>query len=125
MQRRVIMPYKAKHPCGYPGCPEIVHGRYCDKHERLMNQQYERYERSPETAARYGTAWKVIRRRYISAHPLCEECLKLGAAVPAEHVHHIVPLADGGTNEESNLMSLCKACHSRIHLGLRRGVGGS
>lgn len=118
------MPYKAKRPCAYQGCPRLTNGRYCDEHERLMNKQYEQTKRDPATAKRYGTAWRAIRKRYITSHPLCEECLRCGLAVTAEHVHHIIPLTDGGTNAESNLMALCKACHSRIHLGLRRRVGG-
>ncbi len=85
-----------------------------------LNKQYEQNCRDPETAKRYGTAWKIIRKRYIAAHPLCEECLRCGFAVPAEHVHHIIPLADGGTNDESNLMSLCKSCHSRIHMKMKK-----
>ena len=32
-----------------------------------------------------------------------------------EEVHHILPLSRGGTNDEDNLMSLCKSCHSKIH----------
>ncbi|MCM1166430.1 MAG: HNH endonuclease [Lachnospiraceae bacterium] len=115
------MPYRAKRPCAYPGCPRLADKTYCTEHGRLVNAQYERYGRSPETAARYGKAWRIIRRRYIAAHPLCEECLRRGLAIPAEHVHHIVPLADGGINDESNLMSLCKSCHSRIHMKMRRG----
>jgi DNA invertase Pin-like site-specific DNA recombinase len=31
------------------------------------------------------------------------------------HVHHIVPLASGGTNRITNLASLCDACHGKIH----------
>ena len=31
------------------------------------------------------------------------------------HVHHIIPLSHGGTNDESNLMLVCKECHHRIH----------
>ncbi len=34
---------------------------------------------------------------------------------PVEEVHHKVPLSEGGTHEESNLVSLCKECHARIH----------
>jgi 5-methylcytosine-specific restriction protein A len=30
-------------------------------------------------------------------------------------VHHIVPLSEGGSNEEKNLMSLCRSCHEKIH----------
>jgi 5-methylcytosine-specific restriction protein A len=29
-------------------------------------------------------------------------------------VHHILPLARGGTHDRSNLMSLCTSCHSAI-----------
>ncbi|MBX3001917.1 MAG: HNH endonuclease [Caldilineaceae bacterium] len=32
---------------------------------------------------------------------------------PATEVHHIIALRDGGRNEEGNLRSLCKTCHSK------------
>jgi DNA polymerase-1 len=35
---------------------------------------------------------------------------------PAQEVHHIKPLADGGTHDERNLMALCTPCHSGITL---------
>jgi 5-methylcytosine-specific restriction protein A len=35
----------------------------------------------------------------------------------AEEVHHVLPLANGGTNDEGNLMALCKSCHSSITIG--------
>lgn len=31
------------------------------------------------------------------------------------HVHHIVPLADGGTNNRLNLSLLCLECHGKVH----------
>lgn len=30
-------------------------------------------------------------------------------------VHHIVPRAEGGTNDPANLVTLCMACHSDTH----------
>ena len=48
------------------------------------------------------------------AHYLCEDCLARGIYKPAKEVHHILPLEKGGTHNESNLMALCKSCHSRI-----------
>ena len=81
----------------------------------MMNSRYEKYGRSPEAKRRYGRAWKRIRDRYASRHPLCEQCLEKGVAVPVEEVHHRVPLSEGGTHDEGNLISLCKSCHSRIH----------
>ena len=109
------MPYKPKKPCAYPGCPELTDGRYCAKHQKLINKQYEKYNRNPVTRKRYQGEWRRIRDHYIHDHPLCEKCLEEGRFTRAEHVHHILPLSQGGTNEEDNLMSVCKSCHSRIH----------
>ena len=43
--------------------------------------------------------------------------MKNGRYVAVEEVHHIIPLAEGGTHDESNLMSLCRSCHEKIHKG--------
>jgi len=83
-----------------------------------MDKRYNRYERNPDSNRRYGRAWKHIRNRYIKAHPLCEECKKQNKLTPTEEVHHIVPLSHGGSNDESNLMSLCQSCHTKLHLQL-------
>ena len=109
------MPFKPKRPCSYPGCPELTNGRYCEKHKRLINRQYEKYERDPQTKYRYNGRWKKIRDRYIRAHPLCEECMKYGRYTKATQVHHVLPLSEGGTSDEKNLMSVCNECHARIH----------
>lgn len=77
-------------------------------------KRYERYQRDPAVKKRYGRAWKRIRDRYIAAHPLCEQCEKDGRLTPAEEVHHIKPLSQGGTNDYANLMALCTSCHSWI-----------
>ena len=108
------MPRKPKRPCSYPGCPELTDDRYCEQHQSLVNKQYNKYQRDPESNKRYGRSWKRIRDRYIKTHPLCEECQRQGRLNPAEEVHHIIPLANGGSNNKENLMSLCKSCHSRI-----------
>ena len=87
---------------------------YCPAHKRLVAARYNRYERTPEMKHRYNGAWPAIRRSYIKAHPLCEVCRREGRYTEAREVHHIIPLADGGTHGDSNLMALCKPCHSRI-----------
>ena len=33
----------------------------------------------------------------------------------SEHLHHIVPLIKGGTNNRSNIIQLCAKCHGEIH----------
>jgi 5-methylcytosine-specific restriction enzyme A len=108
------MPTKPKRPCRFPGCAELTHDRYCVKHNKQIEASYDKYQRDPESVKRYGQAWRKIRKRFLNEHPLCEICQREGKLTPAEQVHHRKPLADGGTNDTSNLMSLCAACHSTI-----------
>ena len=108
------MPYKPRRPCSYPGCPALVDGRYCPAHQKEIDQRYNQYQRDPATATRYGVEWRRIRERFLVAHPLCELCRQDGRLTPAEHVHHILPLDRGGTNDEANLQALCRPCHSRV-----------
>ena len=61
------MPRKPKRPCSYPGCPKLTDGRFCEEHQKLENQRYEKYDRDPAAKRRYGRAWKRIRDRYMNA----------------------------------------------------------
>lgn len=79
------------------------------------NRNYEKYDRDPAVRRRYGRAWKRIRDSYVKTHPFCEQCYAKGIIVPAEEVHHKLPLSEGGTHARDNLISLCKSCHARIH----------
>ena len=81
-----------------------------------MNQQYDRTVRSPDHHKRYGSEWQRIRAAYVRRHPFCERCFAEHKLTLVEEVHHILPLSEGGTNEEANLMSLCQSCHTKIHL---------
>ncbi|MGJ7533938.1 MULTISPECIES: HNH endonuclease [unclassified Variovorax] len=59
-----------------------------------------------------GRAWMATRERVALAHGY--RCAKCGATwVPSrDHIDHIVELADGGTNDDSNLQPLCDVpCH--------------
>ena len=109
------MPYKPKKPCSYPGCPRLCSGRFCEEHQKEYDRQYERYGRDRETKKRYGSSWQKISKRYREQHPLCEKCLEEGRFRRAELVHHIVPIREGGGNDDENLMALCNSCHSEIH----------
>lgn len=67
--------------------------------------------------------WRKLRKLKFSNDPLCEMCLKAGRITPAEDIHHIRSFMDASTIEErcrlaydyTNLMSLCKKCHQRVH----------
>ena len=109
------MPRRPKQPCAYPGCPRLSDGRYCEEHRKLVARNYETYTRDPEIKRKYGSRWKRIRNRYVKLHPFCERCLEQGRLMPVAEVHHILPVARGGTHDERNLMSLCQSCHNKIH----------
>lgn len=69
--------------------------------------------------------WKNLRNKYITDHPLCEECLIKGRSVEAKHVHHIYQffkckpeLRWYALLDESNLQALCIKCHNEKHVEL-------
>lgn len=109
------MPHSPRKPCRYPGCPKLTSGSYCEDHAALVRRQYDKYERTPDVHKKYGRAWKRIRDRYAAEHPLCERCLEKGRLTAMDEVHHLIPVSRGGTHDETNLMSLCRSCHNKIH----------
>lgn len=116
------MPRKPKRPCRYPGCPNLTDHKsgWCDVHEKKMQQHYEHFARGYDHRTRYGGSWPKVRALYLHAHPLCERCAAAGRYVKAALVHHILPLADGGTHDETNLQALCVSCHEEIHQRVKR-----
>lgn len=110
------MPRKPKRPCSTPGCPNLTDGQYCDDHRVEERRRYDKYQRSKDVNKKYGRSWKRIRDRYAREHPLCQMCKADGRLTPTDEVHHILPVSQGGTHDRSNLMSLCKSCHNKIHL---------
>ena len=60
----------------------------------------------------YGSAWIKTRARILQRDGyLCQPCLTAGRPTPATEVDHITPKAKGGTDEDSNLQSICDDCH--------------
>ena len=67
----------------------------------------------PSAAARgYGHGWRQARLAWLREHPLCVDCLAVGRTEPATDVDHVVALAKGGADDESNYRSLCHRHHS-------------
>ncbi len=112
------MPRMPRRGCAYGGCSALAieGGQYCEEHKKIMDRQYNQYERSADTSRKYGRAWKRIRDAYVREHPFCERCYEEGRLTAVEEVHHILPISQGGTHDRKNLMSLCQSCHNKIHL---------
>ena len=65
----------------------------------------------PSAAAQgYGRRWRRLRLWVLARQPICA---MPGCGKPAEHVDHVVPKAQGGSDDIENLQALCPACHSR------------
>lgn len=60
----------------------------------------------------YGTAWDKIRKHILYRdHGLCVPCQAQGKLTQATEVDHIVDKASKGTDDPSNLQSICNECH--------------
>lgn len=85
---------------------------------QARKQQAKHYELSPERKADHAfynsAAWLKFRAWFLSEHPLCTDCMKLGRSVPAQNVHHIKERKDFPelTFDANNLEGLCVAHHS-------------
>lgn len=61
----------------------------------------------------------------MSEHPLCVHCQRSGRVSVAAEVDHIVPLHQGGADDETNLQSLCAPCHQAKTAREAAGRGGA
>lgn len=53
----------------------------------------------------------LIRRQVLADEPQCYLCH--GGGTPADYIDHVVALAEGGTDDRSNLRRICRDCHAR------------
>jgi len=105
------MPLRPLQECTSPGCRVLVRGSRCDKHPRTPWQ-------SRQGSGRGGSKWRNRRERIFTRDKyLCQRHLRLGQLVGVD-LHgsnhgvcdHIVPLSQGGTDDDSNLETICQTC---------------
>jgi 5-methylcytosine-specific restriction protein A len=69
------MPKKPKKPCNHPGCPELTEGRYCEKHQKEIDKEYNKSNR-PYKKLYNSSHWQRLRKHVLAKQPLCVICLK-------------------------------------------------
>lgn len=106
------MPSKPPTPCSKPGCHRTSRRLLCTEHARAYEAG-----RRVEGGRYTDRAWRKLRKAYLEANPWCVEQSCVGRATD---VDHLLPRAQGGSDEWENLQPLCHSCHSRktsIHDG--------
>lgn len=110
------MPVRAPTVCRRPGCPGLVRNGVCDRcgpARRVREREFD--ERRGSSSSRgYDYAWQKLRERFLITHFYCVHCAARGVMTAATDVHHVVARRDGGSDDDSNLLALCHACHSRV-----------
>lgn len=94
--------------CNEPGCPQIAgdDGR-CAAHQ-AAHERIARDQRPTPAEQGYDRAWQQRRAAFLKRYRVCAEC-----GAPATDVDHVIPKAQGGTDDLANLQPLCHVCHSR------------
>lgn len=88
LTRRRVQENREKHPEGYKTWLEI-------RRERADLLPYK--------------LWVALRERVIAANPICVKCKRN----LVDDVDHIIPIAQGGTDDIDNLQGLCRGCHAK------------
>jgi 5-methylcytosine-specific restriction protein A len=105
---RHTMGLKPLHNCNHPGCNQLTRERYCPNH----TADADRY-RGGRIERGYDKYWMAFRIRYLQMNPLCVDCLAQGITEPADEVHHVKKLRDGGAKlDPDNCMALSHRCHA-------------
>lgn len=114
--------HKKRHSCCMPRLKLL-------RHKRTHN--YLPYKRDNKWAQFYGSkSWSNLRQSKLQSQPLCECCLYHDKITPATQVHHIDRFSNASNEvemwqkflSEDNLMSVCAACHKRIHAGQEKNT---
>ena len=103
-----LVPSAFYRPCPVPGCPTLVLRGCCEAHGGVRKAWV---KTAPGPPRLRGRANQQRRHRVFTRNPLCVPCAAQGRVRVATIADHVVPLAQGGADDESNLQGICKACH--------------
>ena len=112
------MPPRSYKPCSYPGCGNLTKDKSgrCSQHPKVP---WERHAGNAVVRKR-GTTLIRLRRKLFARDPLCAMCKAAGRVTLATVRDHVVPLQEGGADDESNVQGLCATCHDQKSLTERQ-----
>ncbi|TXG78917.1 HNH endonuclease [Candidatus Dojkabacteria bacterium] len=104
------MPVSSPRPCSFHACRNLVKdgsGR-CGDHPKITWAK-----KATATKRITGRRLQAMRAKLFSKNPLCAECARNGLVSIATQRDHIIPLEEGGLDDETNEQGLCEACHEK------------
>lgn len=105
------MPLSAPKPCGDCGVLVRDGTARCAKH-KVQAGSFADTRRGTRHERGYGKEWDKLRQVALSRDKhLCQACLQSGAVTVGTHVDHVRPKSQGGSDDMSNLQTLCAQCH--------------
>lgn len=107
------MPSAAPKPCTQPRCGVLVRdgSSRCAAH-KVMAGSFADSRRGSRQSRGYGKAWDALRERIKQRdHGICQPCMRDGHVHQGNEVDHRVPKSQGGTDDESNLQTICAPRH--------------
>lgn len=123
------MPMAAKHECAAPGCRVLVAAKFCGEHAPVVAAVTHRWDTDRRPVERMrGRRLQRARAALFAASPLCVACRVVGRVTVATIRDHVVPLAEGGVDDETNVQGLCQDCsdtktRAESQRGVRRKAG--
>lgn len=92
--------------CMTNGCPTLTTSGHCPAHRRPAWTKYK------EVPRLRGPELQALRAALFAREPLCRLCYNQGIVTPATIRDHILPLGEGGTEDEANTQPVCQRCHN-------------
>lgn len=122
------MAQRSLRPCKQRGCKNCTRdiSGYCLEHKgmyeakgKLQHIEYKRYRQDHKEQQFYNSMlWKKTRKERLTIdNGLCQTCLEDDRLTLADMVHHEIEVKDDWDKrlDIDNLISLCNACHNKVH----------
>lgn len=108
------MPTAAPRSCTFTGCGVLVAtGSRCPAHA-VREGTFSDRRRGTRHERGYGTEWDKKRERIMERDcGICQPCKAAGLLHVGTEVDHRVPRAEGGTEDDDNLQTICHDAHVR------------
>lgn len=95
-----------RRPCQGARCHRLTRERYCTA---CAPRAWTQTHATPTPRVR-GRRLQALRAALFATEPICRACRAQGRATPAVIRDHVIPLAEGGTDDDANVQPLCQRC---------------